>query len=436
MFVYSKRASLHGSLSVPGSKSSTIRAVLFGMLADGTTVIHNPLLSKDGLAALKAARDFGAKVVEDDDANTWTVTGLNGKPRVPENVLDTMNSGTTTSFVTGMCTLLTDGWAVITGDEQIRRRPWRHETDALTELGAKCIHIRPDCDCPPLVIQGPLHGGTCHLPGFNSQHISGILAPAALLPEGESVDIEVENPLEALYVQLTVDWLKRFGVVVKNTLDYKHYHVDGGQKLIGCECLVASDWSGVVFPLVAAVCTPSELTITDVDFNDSQGDKAVVDILIQMGADIQKDIEGHKLIIRGGKPLHGLPGIDMNLIPDSLPALSVAAAYAQGDTHFTSLAHVRVKETDRVAVMQEVLITCGADVDITDDSMTVHGGNPLHGTSVSSHDDHRVAMAMAVCGMFSSGEMRIDNAECVAVSFPGFYEMLKAVGARFVLKEN
>lgn len=433
MYAYSRKKSLHGELAVPGSKSSTIRAVLFGMLADGTTVIHNPLPSKDGLAALKAARDFGAEVTVDEKDNTWTVKGLNGKPNVPQNVLDTMNSGTTTSFVAGICTLLTDGYAVITGDEQIRRRPWRHETDALKELGATCIHTRPNCDCPPLVIQGPIHGGTCHLPGFNSQHISGILAPAALLPKGESVDILVESPLEALYVQLTVDWLKKFGVTVENSTDYKRYHVEGGQKLTACDCLVASDWSGVAFPMVAAVCTDSELTITDVDFEDSQGDKAVVDILIQMGADIKKDLEGHKLVIRGGKPLHGIE-IDMNLIPDSLPALSVAAAYAQGDTHFTSLAHVRVKETDRVAVMQEVLSACGADVDITSDSMTVHGGKPLHGASVSSHDDHRVAMAMAVCGLFADGEMQISNPECAAVSFPGFFETMNKAGAGFELK--
>jgi 3-phosphoshikimate 1-carboxyvinyltransferase len=124
----------------------------------------------------------------------------------------------------------------------------------------------------------------------------------------------------------------------------------------------------------------------------------------------------------------------MNLIPDSLPALSVAAAYAQGDTHFTSLAHVRVKETDRVAVMQEVLCACGADVEITADSMTVHGGKPLTGTQVSSHDDHRVAMAMAVCGLLADGEMKISDPECAAVSFPGFYESMNKIGAGFVLK--
>ena len=136
--------------------------------------------------------------------------------------------------------------------------------------------------------------------------------------------------------------------------------MEGGQHFKACECLVASDWSGVAFPLVAAVCTPSELVISGVDFTDSQGDKAVVDILIQMGADIEKDLEGHRLI--------------------------------------------------------------------------VHGGKPLTGTQVSSHDDHRVAMAMAVCGLLADGEMKISDPECAAVSFPGFYESMNKIGAGFVLK--
>jgi len=418
---------------VPGSKSATIRAVLFGMLADGTTVIHNPLPSKDGLAALSVARAMGAEVIVDEKENTWSVHGLNGRPRVPENVIDTMNSGTTTSFTAGLCALLTDGYGVITGDEQIRRRPWKDETNALIELGATCIHTRPGCECPPLVIKGPIHGGTCHIPGFNSQHISGILAPCALLPKGEAVDIVIEEPKEALYVQLTIDWLKKFGVQLESSNAYRHYRVAGGQKLIGCDCLVASDWSGVAFPLVAAACTKSNLTITDVDFADSQGDKAVADVLIRMGADIEKDINGHRLVIRGGRPLNGTE-IDMDLIPDSLPVLSVAACFAQGDTHFSNLAHVRIKETDRVLVMQQVLTACGADVEITADSMTVHGGKPIFGASVSSYDDHRVAMAMSVCGLIAEGEMCIDHPECAAVSFPGFYETMNKVGAGFQLR--
>lgn len=434
MYAYAKKSTLNGSIAVPGSKSCTIRAVLFGSIADGTTVIHNPLPSKDGLAALAVARAFGSEVLVDEAANTWTVKGLNGKPSAPENVIDTMNSGTTTSFATGICALLTDGYGIITGDEQIRRRPWSDETEALKCLGATCIHTRPGCTAPPIVIKGPIHGGTCHFPGFVSQHISGILAPCALMPAGEEVEIIVETPREAAYVQLTIDWLKKFGVTVESSPDYTRYHVKGGQKLTACDCLVASDWSGVAFPLVAAACTDSSLIITDLDFEESQADKAVADILIQMGADIEKDISGGRLIVRGGKPLHGVD-IDMNPIPDSLPALTVAAAFAQGDTHFTNLGHVRVKETDRVAVMHEVLTACGADIEISENDMIVHGGKKLTGACIDSYDDHRVAMAMAVCGMIADGEMKISKPECAAVSFPGFYDLMKKAGADFALRD-
>ncbi len=433
MFAYSHKGSLSGSIAVPGSKSQTIRGVLFGMLAEGDTVVHNPLYSRDGLAALAAARSFGAVVDEDRENNLWVVHGLNGQPKVPENVIDTMNSGTTTSFVVGISSLVKAGWVVITGDEQIRRRPWREMTTALGQLGATCIHTRPGNNCPPILIRGPIHGGRCTLNGRNSQHVSGLIAPSALLPAGESVNIQVENPMELPYVGITIDWLKKFGVHLTGSEDGTFYHVEGGQHLTGCDCLVAADWSSCAFPIVAAVCTPSVVTITDVDFTDSQGDKAVVDVLIRMGADIEKDVIGHKMTIHGGKPLHGIE-IDMNAIPDALPALTVAAAYAQGDTHFINLASVREKETDRVTVMQEELLKCGAFIGTTRDTMTVHGGRPIHGAEISSHDDHRVAMAMAVCGLYADGEMKIDNPECAYVSFPGFYETMNKAGAGFELR--
>ena len=437
MYAYSKHGKLNGTCAVPGSKSATIRATILGMLADGTTVIHNPLPSKDGIAAFNVARAMGAKIEAHEEDNTWVVEGMNGRPHVPDCVIDTMNSGTTTSFTIGAASLVTDGYVVITGDEQICRRPWGDEVRALAGLGAEAFMTRPGNECPPVVIRGPIHGGECTMLGHNSQHISGLLVPAALLPAGESVDIYLTDPKEAMYVQLTVQWLKRFGVKVENSDDFKHYHVDGGQKLKACECLVASDWSGVAFPLVAAAITDSELVITDVDFDDAQGDKMVADILIRMGADIEKDIEGHRIIVHGGKKLHGVE-VDMDLIPDSLPILAVAAAFAEGDSHFTNLAHVRIKETDRVAVMQEVLCACGADVDITADSLTVHGGKKLHGAAVSSHDDHRVCMAMCVCGLAldeDAGEMKIDNPGCAAVSFPSFYELMGSVGADIKVAE-
>lgn len=432
MYAYSHRGTVSGTITVPGSKSHTIRAVMLGALAQGTSVIHNPLPSKDGLAAVAAARVLGAPVEVDEQANTWTVHGLGHRPAAPEGIIDTMNSGTTTSFALGVGALV-EGYVVITGDEQICRRPWGGQTKAMQELGAYCLHTRPGNECPPVVVGGPMKGGVCHLNGFSSQHISGILLPAPMLDADQSVEILVDKPLEQPYLKMTVDWMRRYGAEVEMAPDYKRFFVRGGQQYKALESTIPADWSGVAFPLVAAVCTPSELTIAGVDFDDCQGDKAVVDILIRMGADIVKD--GDKLVIHGGKPLHGTT-VDMNDIPDSLPALSVAAAYANGDTLFTNLAHVRVKESDRVAVMQEVLGACGADIDITSDSMTVHGGKPLHGASVPSHGDHRIAMAMAVCGLMCDGEMEIDEAECASVSFPGFYDTLNKAGAGFQVGER
>ena len=433
MYAYSHKGTVSGTVTVPGSKSHTIRAVMLGLLAEGTSVIHNPLPSKDGLASVYAARTLGAKVTIDEVANTWTVIGLGGRPKAPAGVIDTLNSGTTTSFVLGIGGLV-EGYVVITGDEQICRRPWGAQARAMQELGAFCMHTRPGNECPPIVVGGPMKGGVCHLNGFSSQHISGILLSSPMLDTGCDVEIMVEKPLETPYIQMTIDWMRRYGAELEYSSDYRRFVVKGGQKYLAQESIIPSDWSGVAFPLVAAVCTPSELVISGVNFDDSQGDKAVVDILIGMGADITKDRENNRLIIRGGKPLHGTT-VDMDKIPDSLPALSVAAAYAQGDTLFTNLAHVRVKESDRVAVMQEVLGKCGANIDITSDSMTVHGGKPLHGASVPSYGDHRIAMAMAVCGLMCEGEMEIADAECASVSFPHFYETMNKAGAGFTLKE-
>lgn len=159
----------------------------------------------------------------------------------------------------------------------------------------------------------------------------------------------------------------------------------------------------------------SDLTIRGVDFADTQGDKAVVEHLIAMGADITRDVEKGEILVRGGKGLKGGLTIDLSDIPDSLPAMSVAAAYAQGETRFTGLGHVRMKETDRVAVMEQELTKMGARVESGSDYMVIHGGKPLTGAVVDSHDDHRVAMAMAVCGLGAGGETVVQNSECAAV---------------------
>jgi 3-phosphoshikimate 1-carboxyvinyltransferase len=430
MHSVSRRSSLSGTVTVPGSKSHTIRAVLLGAMAEGTSVIHNPLASHDCLSAAKAARMFGAETGLAE--GVWTVKGTGGRLSLPDDVIDCGNSGTTAVFVMSMAALC-EGYTVITGDSQIRRRPVIQLVNALNGLGAEAFLTRPGKEAPPVIIKGVLKGGEARFSGFNSQVVSSVLLSAALARE--DTVILVEKPLEKPYLHMTIDWMKRYGVMLKEQApDCTRFAVKKGGAYRAAESVIPGDWSAAAFPLVAAVCTPSELVIAGLDFTDAQGDKTVVDHLINMGADITKDSEAGTLTVRGGKPLRGGTTINLDDIPDSLPALSVAACFAEGETHFTGLAHARVKETDRVAVMENALAKIGAKASSTPGSMTVCGGAALHGTEAESHGDHRIAMALAVAGLFCDGEMRVKDAECASVSFPNFFETMSGAGASIELR--
>lgn len=177
---------------------------------------------------------------------------------------------------------------------------------------------------------------------------------------------------------MTLYWIKRHGVGVDNPDQFRHFTIMGGQSYRALESVIARDWSGVAFPLVAGVVILSEVVIETVDFHDSQGDKAVVDHLMAIGADLQKDISGGGRMLKGGKPLRFGLSFDLKNIPDSLSALSIVADFAQGDTTLTGLDAVCLKETDRVAVMQSELGKMGATIDAGLDFMTVHGRAAPH----------------------------------------------------------
>lgn len=432
MKVRVNKSSLNGSIRVPGSKSHTIRAVLMAAMAEGTSVIEHPLTSLDCQSAMTAAEAFGAETSMGD--GVWTVTGHGSRLKTPENYVDCGNSGSTAYFTASMAALA-DGYTCLTGDQQIRKRPIRPVLDAVVQLGGEAFTTRRDVDACPAVIGGRMKGGTVHFKKSLSQFVSSIMLVAPLLEH--DTEIYNEDPLEKPYLQITIDWLNRFGVrLLENSGDYSYFKIPGNQTYHGIRTQIPSDWSAVAFPLVAAVITPSEVVIEGVDFLDSQGDKMVADHLRDMGADIVKDQEGKRLIIHGGKTLKGGTTIDLSDIPDSLPALSVAALFAEHDTTFTGLAHIRLKETDRVAVMEEELKKTGAQIETGSDFMVVHGGGTVRGARVNSHGDHRIAMALAVCGLAAEGTMTVDGGECAAVSFPTFFEGMKGLGADFCLEDQ
>jgi len=415
--ILAQKSELSGSVDIPGSKSHTIRGVVFASLAGGESTLERPLDSLDTRAAVRACRMLGAEI---DTGETWTVRGFGGKPAAPKDVIDVANSGVTRNLVTSVATLA-DGHTVITGDEQIRRRPAQPLLDALNQLGAEAFSTGGD-GCPPFVIGGPLAGGACSVKAISSQYLTSLLV-AAPLAESD-VEITVTELNEAPYVLITLDWLDRLGIRYTHDEALAHFTIPAGQNYPAFSRPIPADFSSATFFLCAAAVAAGPITLRGLDMTDPQGDKAVVDMLRSMGVGIEE--RGGDLIARGGN-LKGAE-LDLNATPDALPALAVTACFAEGETRLVNVPQARIKETDRIAVMRQELARMGGRVTELDDGLVIEGA-PLRGADVDGHADHRVVMALAVAAMGAAGTTRIATAEAAAVTFPNFVELMQSLGA-------
>jgi len=412
-----ERSRLSGRALIPASKSHTIRAVAIAALAGGRSTIINPLVSADTLAAVDACRALGAEIATNGD---WVVKGVAGRPSVPDNVIDVRNSGTTLYITMGMAALV-NGCSVFTGDYQIRSRPAQPLIDALNDLGADLCSTRANGQ-PPLVVRGPIKGGVTELDGSKtSQYLTSLLI-CCPLAEGDT-EIRVSNLIERPYVEMTLAWIEQQGIRVERE-GFEVFRVSGGQKYRHFEKQAPGDWSSATFFLCAAAITGSELTLTGLDVNDTQGDKAIIDMLRRMGADVE--IEGDEITIRA----NGLKGadFDLNATPDALPAMAVTACFAKGVTRLVNVSQARLKETDRIRVMREELTKMGGLVRELPDGLEITGGRLLP-AEVHGWDDHRVVMALSLAGMACGGRTYIDTAEAVSVTFPNFVELMQSIGA-------
>lgn len=433
MQVVASKASLTGSITVPGSKSHTIRACLFAGLAHGTSHIYNPVASEDCLSAVKMIRNFGCSV--DMRNNEWIVKGIGSKWPQPSFVIDVGNSGTLLSFSAGIAATL-HGYSVITGDASICKRPLEDELQGFRQLGAKAFATRKGIDAPPVIIEGPIRSGLVRLKGTLSQHVSGTLMAAALT-EGIT-RIELSDPGEIPFVKMTVGWLESLGVHVEyDHENYVWYEITGPNTFLPFDKTIPSDWESVAFPVVAGILTHSEIVIDNIDMSSTQGDKAIIDLLNEMGAHIETDTANARLIVHPTNELHGITA-SLSDFPDALPVLSIAAAFAHGRSQFTNIGVCRLKETDRITLMRKELSKLGVICTEGTDYLEVNGmgGQGIHGGGIESYDDHRIAMAFAVCGLALPPEYAIviNNAECCSVSFPHFYESMNGIGAGYKIK--
>jgi 3-phosphoshikimate 1-carboxyvinyltransferase len=421
-----------GIARAPPSKSYTHRAILAAGLGDGASVV-DPLVSADTRATARAVEAFGGSVTFADNGREALVDGFDGTPTTPADVVDCANSGTTMRLVTAVAGLV-DGTTVLTGDSSLRSRPQGPLLDALSQLGATARSTR-DNGQAPLVVDGPIHGGTASIPGdVSSQFVTALLVAGARTDDG--VDIALETELKsAPYVDITLDVLDAFGVDATATADdtadaVAGYHVDGGQTYAAADgrYRVPGDFSSMSYLLAAGAVAGDPAVTVEGAVPSAQGDAAILDVLERMGAPVDWDRDAGTATVERA-PLAGVT-VDVGDTPDLLPTIAALGAIADGDTRIENAEHVRYKETDRVTAMAEELAKMGASVTEERDALIVHGGETtLQGATVDGRGDHRIVMALAVAALVADGDTTIQGAEHVDVSFPGFFDALADLGA-------
>ena len=406
-----------GTVTIPASKSQTIRAFLIALFSREESVIRHPLLSADTLSAVRAAEALGAKIRFSDTEDIAYVDAREAGAQGPVTV-DAGNSGTTAYLLLPMAASLGVD-LTLTGDQQLCSRPIGPLVSALRDLGAEveCADGRP-----PVRIKGPLKGGSTTIECRTSQYLSGLLLGTAL-GEGDS-RIECSLLYEKPYVTLTLGWLDRQGIEYEISDDYESAVMRGGQRFHGFDEYIAGDWSSASFFLAMAAMAGTTITVRGLDRNDGQGDKRILSILTAMGA--KADWDGNSVTLTGPEHLKG-GEFDLNAIPDTLPILAVSAACAEGTTRLTNVPQARIKETDRIRCMRENLETLGVAVEEEEDGLVIHGTGHVSGGFVRGYGDHRIIMAMASLSAAADGDITIDDERAAGITFPSFFQILESI---------
>jgi len=416
-----KKSSLKGEIQIPSSKSHTLRAILFASLAEGKSIIYCYLPSSDTFSMIKACRLMGAIIDVFDDR--LEIEGIAGNISSFEDVIDSGNSGIVFRFFTAIGAL-TKHPVVITGDHSIRHsRPIQPLLQALSQLAVSTKTMRGD-DGAPVIVEGPIKSGKASLDGSDSQPVSALIIASAFA-EGP-IEITVKNPGEKPWILLTLDWLDRLNIPYKR-IDFHHYQLFGNAHYKGFEYVVPGDFSSAAFPIVAALVTQSELEIKNIDIHDIQGDKALIDVLQKMGANIEIDEKKKALNIKKGKRLSGI-SVDINDFVDALPILAVTACFAEGNTLIYNGAIAKQKECNRIDAISKELQKMGANIHETADGLLIKNG-PLKGAIVHSHHDHRIAMSLSVAALGAIGETVVSDIDCVNKTFPSFVSDFQKLGA-------
>lgn len=415
-----RKKHLRGEITVPGDKSISHRGIMLGSLAEGDTHLHGFLEGADCLSSIACFQKMGIEIERDGSNVTIHGKGLHGLTK-PSEILDAGNSGTTTRLMSGILAGQ-DFSSTITGDDSLRTRPMKRVITPLSEMGAS---IKSHDGCLPMTVTGGHLHGIDYISPVASAQVKSCVLFAGLYADGKT---SVTEP--AISRNHTELMLRGFGASVK-TDEEKHYvEVEPEPVLLGQDITVPGDISSAAYFLVAGlICEDADILVKNVNINPTRA--GILKVIEDMGGNIsyidRRTVSGEEVadINVRTSSLHGTT-VEGDIIPtliDELPVIAVMAAYADGTTVIRDAAELRVKESDRIATVTENLRAMGCDMAPTDDGYIINGGRPLHGASIRTYKDHRIAMSFAVAALNADGETTLDDPSCVNISYPGFFSV-------------
>ena len=415
MRVSVSRSEINGKVAAPPSKSYTVRALMCAAMARGVTEIVRPLSSDDTDVASEVLGKVGVRIVPGQTA--CRVYG--GEFQAPPTELFCRESAATLRFMTALCALV-PGECRLAMARTLWRRPIKPLVEALKLLGVNCY--TRDARHLVLVHGGRLRGGVTSLPGdISSQFVSALLLIAPLADEG--MTIRLTTPLESRpYVLMTLECLEDFGVKVTYSHDLQEFR-SLKQAYRSCKYTVEGDWSSASY-LLAMGALAGQAEVSNLSPRSLQADKALVYFVPSMGAPVS--LSGNSVTVRKA-PLRAIKA-DLADCIDLLPTIAALAAAAEGTSELSGIGRARLKESDRVAALREELPKLGVPVVEEADRLIITGGE-LHGGTVSSHGDHRIAMSLSLLGLVTDG-VTIEGAECVAKTFPTYWDVLASLGGQ------
>ncbi|MDP6042738.1 MAG: 3-phosphoshikimate 1-carboxyvinyltransferase [Candidatus Latescibacteria bacterium] len=416
------KAPVDANITIPGSKSITNRALIIAALAKGETHLTHALYSDDTRYMAAALRELGISVEENEEAETFTIQGTGGQITRANAELHIGNSGTAARFLTAFLGL-GYGTYTVDGIDRMRERPIKDLLDGLRPLGVTTHCEGKDNECPPVIVIGSgIKGGQTAMPGHNSsQYFTAILQVAPYAQQ--DVHIQVQGDLVSKpYIDLTIAVMRDFGIEVTNH-DYQSLTVCAGQRYQPRTYEIEPDASNASYFFAAAALTGGRVKINRLTTHSAQGDIGFVDILAKMGCQVRKTPDG--IEVQGPKQLTGL-NIDMNGMSDVAQTLCAIAPFANSPVTVRNIAHVRIKETDRIAALETEIKKLGIRIETSADGFTVYPTDHIQPAALDTYDDHRMAMSLSLIGLKIPGIV-INDPACVNKTFPTYFNVLDSL---------